>query len=82
MTIKSDALDGKIIFVPLNGSPTQVTEIPDDMVPWYSGAVIILAGASDEEDTNLNIKREFGHQLAGDAVVVSQETWHSIKGET
>ena len=82
MSITTDALAGKIIKAPLNGSPIPVPEIPEGMVPFYSGAVLILAGEqAPDGDVNLNIKGEFNISVIGDAVVLSQKTWHNIIGD-
>ena len=78
MTIREQAIAGKIMNVPLNGSPQPIQELPKDMKPHYSGAILILAGDQTEGDENLSIKSEFAVKVIGNAVVLSQATWHKI----
>ena len=79
MNIKEQAHTGKIMSVPLNGSPRPIEELPEGFTPHYSGAVLILA---EEQvaggDINLSIKTEFSVNVVGDAVVISQAMWHKI----
>lgn len=79
MTITKDALAGKIVKAPLNGTPTFLNTLPEGMTPIYSGSVLILAG-EQVGDTNLTIKSEFKLNIKGDAVVLSQGTWHALTG--
>jgi hypothetical protein len=77
MNIIDQANAGNIVMVPLNGTPTIISDIPDGFAPHYSGSILILAGEQGD-DTNLNIKSALQLIIKGDAVVLSQDTWHRL----
>lgn len=77
MDVKQQALAGNIVFIPSNGSPKIVTNIPEGFAPYYSGDVLILAGdQTPGGDANITLRSQTGMKVVGDVVMLSQATWH------
>lgn len=77
MDVKQQAIAGNIVFIPSNGSPKIVTTIPEGFTPFYSGDVLVLSGEQVPDGvTNITLRTQTGMKVIGDAVMLSQATWH------